>query len=343
MQIKLSILATCLVATTLWSTVWAADAPRSITVRETPVAATQGTTLPWKPALYYENVAQRYGDLAYGNASDAQKLDLYLPAHAKKPYPVILAIHGGSWISGDKATGEVNPEMQALKYGFAVASMNYRLSTEASFPAPLQDVKAAIRFLKSQSKKYKLADNKIVAWGDSAGANLAALAGTTAKVKNLEDKALGSPKENSSVAAVVAFYPPTSLIGYPELLQQNGSKSQFSAEENAKFASLYIGGTYDVNSPKLKAVNPINYITNDAPPFLIMNGDKDDLVPYQEGKNLAEALANVIGPKNVAYYVVRGGGHGGPAFENPRNLAAVFTFLHEQIGTPAEFLKIKRK
>lgn len=341
MQIKTSVLTALFLVTAIFTTACAAEAPRTATVQEAPVAAVVTSTKPWRPALYYENVAARHADLIYAKGSDAQKLDLYLPAHTKKPYPVILAIHGGSWLSGDKATGEVNPEMQALNYGFAVASMNYRLSSEASFPAPLQDVKAAVRFLKTHAKKYKLDDNKIVAWGDSAGANLAALAGNTAKIKSLEDKTLGSPKENSSVAAVVAFFPPTSLINYPELLQQNGIKSQFSVAENTKAISQYIGGPYEINSVKLKAVNPINYVTNDAPPFFIMNGDKDELVPYQEGKDLADALANAIGPKNVSYYIIRGARHGGPAFENPRNLNKVFAFLHAQIGTPVNPLKAK--
>jgi acetyl esterase/lipase len=343
MQLKLSILAACLATTTFWTTTWAADMPHVASVLEAPVSAAQPAVRTGFSNLYYENAQQRYGDLIYAQGSDTQKMDLYLPAHAKKPYPVILAIHGGAWATGDKATGEVNPEMEALKYGFAVASINYRLSSEASFPAPLQDCKAAVRFLKAQSKKYKLNDNKIVAWGDSAGGNLAALLGTTAKVKNLEDKALGSPKENSSVAAVVAFFPAVSLSNYPALLRQNGIKSRFSDAESELYASKYIGGRYDPQSPKLKAVNPLTYLTNDAPPFFIMNGDKDDIVPTQESKLLADTLASAIGPKNVAYYVIRGGSHGGPAFENSSNLAKVFAFLHDQIGTPGEMIKAKGK
>ena len=343
MQIKKCALAAFILATSIFATACAADIPRVASVLEAPVSAAQLPTRNGFANLYYENVQQRYGDLIYAHGSDAQKMDLYLPAHAKKPYPVVLAIHGGAWATGDKATGEVNPEMQALKYGFAVASINYRLSSEASFPAPLQDCKAAVRFLKAHAKKYKLEDDKIVAWGDSAGGNLAALLGTTARVKNLEDKTLGSPKENCSVAAVVAFFPAVSLSNYPEILRHNGIKSRFSVEESEMYASQYIGGKYDPQSPKVKAVNPLTYLTNDAPPFFIINGDKDDIVPVQESKALADALANTIGPKNVASYVIRGGSHGGPAFENSSNLAKIFEFLHDQIGTPDEMLKTKNK
>jgi acetyl esterase/lipase len=183
MQIRKRTLAAFLVAASIFATACAAEAPRVASVLDAPVSAAQTPARNGFANLYYENVQQRYGDVIYAQGSDAQKMDLYLPAHAKKPYPVILAIHGGAWATGDKATGEVNPEMEALKYGFAVASINYRLSSEASFPAPLQDCKGRRPFLKSPSKKYKLEDDKIVAWGDSAGGNLAALLGTTAKGK----------------------------------------------------------------------------------------------------------------------------------------------------------------
>lgn len=343
MHLKFRICTTILLTMAIFTTACAIETPRTALIQEAPIAAIKlNNSQPWPSSLYYENVSQRYADLTYANTSNSQKLDLYLPAHARKPYPVIVAIHGGSWISGDKATGEVNPEMRALKYGFAVASINYRLSTEASFPAPLQDVKAAVRFIKAHAKKYKLDDGKVIVWGDSAGANLAALAGTTSKIKELEDKNMGSPKENSNVDAVVAFFPPTSMLNYPELFRQNGIKPEFKELERVKYAQMYIGGPYEANSAKLKAVNPINYITNDAPPFFIINGDKDDVVPFQEGKNLADVLANAIGPKNVAYYIVRGGGHGGPAFEDSRNLEPIFTFLHQQLGTPDTIVKAKK-
>jgi hypothetical protein len=146
------------------------------------------------------------------------------------------------------------------------------------------------------------------------------------------------------VAAVVAFFPAVSLSNYPETPASERDQVPLLRLRKARPTPANTSAANTIPSrPKLKAVNPLTYLTNDAPPFFIMNGDKDDIVPVQESKALADALANAIGPKNVAYYVIRGGSHGGPAFENPSNLATVFTFLHDQIGTPGHADQMKRK
>ena len=123
-----------------------------------------------------------YRDLAYGRHSPAQRLDLYLPRQGQTPYPVVLAIHGGGFISGDKADGQVTPVLESLRRGYAVAAVNYRLSGEATFPAAINDVKAAIRWLRAHAGEYQLDPARFAAWGESAGGNLAALAGTSGDV-----------------------------------------------------------------------------------------------------------------------------------------------------------------
>jgi acetyl esterase/lipase len=342
MKFKSTCVLLALLATTSFATACTAAEQTTAKVMEAPVAATvQEFKAGFKPSLYYTNVDKRFGDLSYATQSDAQKLDLYLPAHAKKPYPVILAIHGGSWAEGDKATGEVNPEMVALNYGFAVASINYRLSDEAAFPAALQDCKAAVRFLKANAKKYKL-DDKIIAWGDSAGANLAALLGTTAKVSSLEDKTQGNAKKNSEVSAVVAFFPPVNLATFEEEFKANKNVPSPSITANTSLMEKYLGAQGAELMEKSKVINPINYINNDTVPFFIMNGDKDDVVPVQQSKDLADALVKVIGAHNVEYMVIRGAGHGGPAFSQVANLTPVFNFLHKQLGTPDSYVKNKK-
>jgi acetyl esterase/lipase len=342
MKFKSTCVLLTLLATTIFTTTCTASEQATAKVMEAPLSVTASqSTSHVTPPLYYTNVDKRFGDLAYATQSDAQKLDLYLPAHAKKPYPVILAIHGGSWASGDKATGEVNPEMAALNYGFAVASINYRLSGEAPFPAALQDCKAAVRFLKANAKKYKL-DDKIIAWGDSAGANLAALLGTTAKVKSLEDKTQGNAKKNSEVSAVVAFFPPVNLATFEEEFKANKNVLSSSVTDNTGLIEKYLGAQGAQLKEKSKVINPVNYINNDTVPFFIMNGDKDDVVPVQQSQYLADALVKVIGAHNVEYMVIHGAGHGGPAFSQAANLVPVFNFLHKQLGTPDSYVKNKK-
>ena len=119
-----------------------------------------------------------YSDVAYAAKSPAQKLDIYLPSGGTKPYPVIVTVHGGAFSMGDKADGQQTPMLAALDRGYVVVSVNYRLSAEATYPAAVQDVKAAIRFLRANAAEYGLDPGRIAAWGDSAGGYLAAMAGT---------------------------------------------------------------------------------------------------------------------------------------------------------------------
>jgi acetyl esterase/lipase len=109
--------------------------------------------------------------------SETQKLDIYLPNEGKAPFPVIIAFHGGGFYEGNKSKEYMTPMLQGLNHGYAVVTVDYRLSDEAKFPAAINDAKAAIRFIKVNAAKYDSNPNKIVLWGSSAGGNLAALAG----------------------------------------------------------------------------------------------------------------------------------------------------------------------
>ena len=138
-------------------------------------------------------------DVAYADASESQKLDIYLPNSGSGPFPVIVAIHGGAFLMGDKADGQLTPMLAGLDRGYAVVSINYRLSNEAKFPAQINDVKAAIRFVRANAGTYGLDPNKIAAWGGSSGGYLAAMLGTSGGVADLEDTSQGSPDQSSAV------------------------------------------------------------------------------------------------------------------------------------------------
>ncbi len=126
-------------------------------------------------------------DLEYVQGGHARnRLDLYLPEKAPRPLPVILWVHGGGWTRGDKTNG---PAFRFATKGYAVASMNYRFSQHATFPAQIHDCKAAVRWLRANARKYGLDADHIGAWGGSAGGHLVALLGTTAGVKDLEARA----------------------------------------------------------------------------------------------------------------------------------------------------------
>ena len=139
------------------------------------------------PAADTAHIERKMFDLAYATLSPAQTLDIYWPAEGNGPFPVIVAIHGGAFMGGDKRDEQLTPMLEGLKRGYVVASINYRLSGEASFPALVHDVKAAIRWLRSQAATLLVDPQRMAAWGGSAGGYLSLMAGVSAGVPELDD------------------------------------------------------------------------------------------------------------------------------------------------------------
>jgi acetyl esterase/lipase len=261
-------------------------------------------------------------DLAYvPNGHERQKLDLYLPEKKSEgPLPVIIWIHGGAWREGDKWPCL---EDRFPTRGYAAASINYRLSGDAPFPAAIEDCKAAVRWLRAHAKDYNLDPERIGVWGASAGGHLAALLGTSGDVKELEGKG-GNLDQSSRVQAVVDWYGPT------DLLQMGGYHDRATSPE-----SKLIGGPLQEHKDAVARANPLTYLGKDAPPFLIMHGDADETVPLGQSELLAAALkkANV----HVIFKKIRGAGHADPAFwRDPENWLLVRKFFDEHLKKAAK-------
>ncbi len=275
-------------------------------------------------------IARRWTNLAYATASPAEKLDIYLPNNAKGPFPVIIAIHGGAFHMGDKADGQLTPMLAGLAHGYAVVSINYRLSSEAKAPKQIQDVKAAIRWVRANARTYQLNGSKLAVWGGSAGGNLAALAGTSADVPDLDDLKLGNPMRSGRVQAVVDWFGPINFLTMDAQFTEtkNGKPDHNDADSPE---SELIGRKITDNPDLVAPTNPETYITSDDPPFFIEHGTQDNLVPTQQSVAFAERLTKELGPEKVTLELLDGAGHGGPAFETPDNLAKVFRFLDKYL------------
>ena len=240
-----------------------------------------------------------YHDLDYvPQGHTRQKLDLYLPKGNKK-VPLIVFIHGGAFTRGDKKDQNPAP---FLSDGYAFASLNYRLSQDAIFPAQIEDCKAAVRWLRRNAEKYRLDPDRFGVWGTSAGGHLVALLGTTGDAKIFD---VGENLEFSSrIQAVADWFGPT------DFLQMDAHKGPNGMGHDAPGSpeSRLIGGAIQRNKEKVAAANPITYITPNDSPFLIAHGDADRLVPYQQSVILEGALKAAGVP--VTFYTVKGGGHG---------------------------------
>ena len=168
------------------------------------------------------SVKNKFTDIAYATKSKTQKLDIYLPNEGKGPFPTIISFHGGGFYEGNKSRQYTAPMLQGLNHGYAVVTVDYRLSDEAKFPAAINDAKAAIRFIKVNAAQYNLNPNKISLWGSSAGGNLAALAGTTGGTNNCYDKSLGNANVLDNVTAVVDWYGPTNFCVMDKQFTESG-------------------------------------------------------------------------------------------------------------------------
>jgi acetyl esterase/lipase len=205
-----------------------------------------------------------------------------------------------------------------------------RLSGEAIFPAQIYDVKAAIRFLRAKAKTYQLNSDKIVAWGGSAGGHLAAMAGTSGGVAELEDLKLGNPKKSSRVQAVVDWFGPIAFTDMDPQFKASGKGRTDHDEANSPESEL-LGKQITLAADLVKKASPATYITKDDPCFFIQHGTEDPLVPTQQSINFAAALGKVLDQEKVSIDLLAGAGHGGPAFGTPENLDKVFKFLEKAL------------
>jgi len=279
------------------------------------------------------SIAPTYKDVAYASTSSTQKLDLYLP-QGDGPFPVIINIHGGGFKLGDKSMVDQTLGKSLLNAGYAIASIDYRLSGEAQFPAAVLDAKAAVRFLRANATKYKLNPDKIAAFGQSAGGNIASMLGATGDVAEFDDPSLGNADISSRVQAVINWFGPNDFGQMDAQAKTQGCSASDQTHNNAdSFESLYLGAAVPTVPDLVKKANPITYISQDDPPFFIQKGDQDCTVPIENTKMLADAL-NTAG-LDVHYDLLKGVGHGDgwftPVFQSEGNIQSVLNFLNTKL------------
>lgn len=280
-----------------------------------------------------KNIKRKFLNVPYGNISKTQNVDIYLPEKkSKKPYPVIVAIHGGAFYMGDsRMRNDITPMLAGLKRGYAVVSVNYRKSGEATFPRAVNDCKAVVRFVRANAKKYNFDPNKVIAWGGSAGGNMVAMLGTTGDVNNLNGDNTENLEYPSNVQAVVAWFVPCDFRKFDEQFKSQGLTRYNSSIGDDSAESWYIGQNVNKDTTFTLKANPITYIPGmnlkNSPYFLIEHGGKDTTVPIQQSLALYHALKAKFGAQKVKFHKLPTAGHATPEFGYPDNLKRVFNFL----------------
>jgi acetyl esterase/lipase len=242
------------------------------------------------------------------------KLDLHVPARKPRP-PLIVWVHGGAWRSGSKSN---MPLAKLVEEGYAVASVDYRLSTQAQFPAQIHDLKAAIRFLRGHADQWQL-PSRIVIAGDSAGAHLASLVGVSNGHPELEGEIGKDRAQSSDVQGIISFYGAANLTTILGQSTPHGLKVRVPALE------LLLGG-HPTNALDLAwLASPVFHVDRRDPPLLLFHGDQDPQMPINQSHELHGAYRHVKAP--VQFEAVHGAAHGGAAFYDAERLAVVKAFL----------------
>jgi acetyl esterase/lipase len=264
--------------------------------------------------------------LVYGSREvAAQRLDLWLPDVVRGKPPLLVWIHGGGWRAGSRRR---NGLAGLVRAGYAVASLDYRLSGEATWPAQIQDCKGAIRWLRAHADRYGYDAARIGVAGSSAGGHLAALLGTSGDVAALEGTVGGNAGISSRVQAVYDLYGPTDLAAIGA--QRDPTRPDPATSPEARL----LGGPVDAHPDAARAASPLTWVSADDPPFLIAHGDADRLVPLAQSRALAERLR--AAGVSAALRVLRGAGHGGRAFADRGLQAEVLAFFRRTVGPGAQ-------
>lgn len=247
------------------------------------------------------------------------KLDLYQPA--KGDSQLVVWIHGGGWRSGSK---DRCPVTWLTGHGYSVASISYRLTDKATFPAQIHDCKAAVRWLRANAEEFGYSTDRIAVAGSSAGGHLAALMGTSGDVKDLEGTVGGNLDQSSRVDAVVDFYGATDFV-----LRSKTQPSRANKEGSVVY--LLLGGGADKKVKLAKAASAAFHVTPDDPPFLIFHGDKDNKVLLDQSQRIVEVYKKAGLP--ITLHVLEGSGHGGEEFYQGHRRKLIVEFLKQHLGS----------
>ena len=271
-------------------------------------------------------------DLRYATASPSEVLDLWLPPHTGRLVPLVIFLHGGAFVEGDKSDYAPMAE-PVLRSGYAVASINYRMTGEQGFPAAVQDTKAAVRWLRAHARAYELRADRFGVWGESAGGYLAAMVGATgSQHTGFDVAALGNAATSSAVQAVVDEYGPTDFLTMDaESVVPGGCPGDWWMRHDDPDSpdSLWLGGPAPLVPAVARSASVLTYVAKAAkgtlPPFAVDHGAEDCTVPYGQSLDLVRALR--ARKAQVSFTLVAEAGHSDPLLHD-RMDAPTIHWLH---------------
>jgi len=256
-------------------------------------------------------------DLTYAEVAGQElKLNLFVPAAENSP-PLLIWIHGGGWRNGSREKVSLRP---LTDHGFAVASIDYRLTDTAIFPAQIYDCKAAVRWLRANADRLGYDASRIAAAGSSAGGHLALLLGVSGNVDQLEGTVGEHLDQSSAVQAIIDYYGPSDFV-----LRGETHPDRAYTTKSGSFALL--GGVQNgkVEREMEAFASPVHYITADDPPLLILHGDRDEVVLPDQSKTLLAQYRKARLDAELIW--LKDAGHGGKRFYRDEHFESALRFV----------------
>ena len=277
-----------------------------------------------------DGIERKWLDLPYASQSGTQALDVYLPRKTDSPPPLLIHFHGGAFRFGTRRDTWLRAMLRAVEEGYALASVSYRLSGEARFPALVYDAKAAVRYLRANAGRFGVDGSRFAAWGPSAGGYLAAMLGATNGMAAFENPEMGYAETSSDVQAVVNWCGPAGdFCRMDEQIRANGVGTA-DHDHPLSPESRLLGHAIQEVRELSRLAAPLTHVRADIPPFLIHHGRLDAVVPWQQSRDLAQTISAVAGADRVVLRIIEGKGHHGePWFDEEWVTDEVFAFLEK--------------
>jgi acetyl esterase/lipase len=287
------------------------------------------------PAMDVSGVPRKFLDIAYSTKSDRHKLDIYLPDEGVGPFPAVVFFHGGAFVGGDKRDLQIAVIIDCLNRGIAAVSVEYRLSPAAVFPQPVNDCRAAIKFLKATAPTYMLDPNRFATSGTSAGAYLSLFCAATGDVPFFDDGELdfdfvAESGVTASVAAATGFF---GLYALPEASRYSKALPNESGQPGGwDFTADFFGAPPEKYPALAEFADISRWVTDKMPPTLLQAGTADVVVPYSDSAQLAEVIAKKAGADRVQFDTLVGAEHGDQMYyADAGNQEKIFAFLKKNL------------
>lgn len=295
-------------------------------------------------ASYFQEIdpsqfKRHYLDVEYADHDPRQKLDIWLPNEGDGPFPLIVFVHGGGWVGGDKRENTIPGVFKVMSQGYALACVEYRIAPAAVWPDPLYDVRAAIRFLRKHSTKFNLKTDKIAAWGNSAGGHILNMVAALTGRPIMKGAKLGNPEVDDSIQCLVNLYAPSDMyqIDLCNRLSEDaikdatgGTDTASDAGEGMRFPHNLIMGFKNSHNREAAAFgSPINFVTKDFPPTYYFHGIQDPIVPYTQSVAMTNMINETCNEPRAKFELFPEAVHGDPVMKTDEVVNKILDFIDD--------------